>query len=128
MTHQELKCTPEYWIAKIQFDLFQKVEGYLKENNMTRKQLADKLGVSKGYVSQILNGDFDHKISKLVELSLAIGCRPSFSLDNFNGEIISKDIKDIISSIYSQLNDLGLNAMIYDKNNSKDESLNNIAC
>lgn len=43
---------------------------------MNRTQLADKLGVSKGYISQVLKGDFDHKISKLVELSLASGKVP----------------------------------------------------
>lgn len=32
--------------------------------------------VSKGYIPQIFNGDFDHKLSKLIELSLASGKAP----------------------------------------------------
>ena len=39
-------------------------------------QLAQHLGVSKGYVSQILNGDYDHRLSKFMELSLAFGYVP----------------------------------------------------
>ncbi len=38
--------------------------------------LRKKLGVTKGYVSQILNGDFNHRLSTLVDLSLAMGKAP----------------------------------------------------
>lgn len=48
----------------------------MEENNLNRTQLAERLGVTKGYVSQILNGDFDHKISKLVDLALLAGKVP----------------------------------------------------
>ena len=67
---------PAYWTQNIQFALNGVLHDYLKVNNMTQKDFADKLGVSKGYVSQILNGNFDHKLSKLVELALACGMVP----------------------------------------------------
>lgn len=38
-----------------------------------KSQLAEYLGVSKGYVSQLLNGDYDHCMSKFFELALAFG-------------------------------------------------------
>ncbi len=77
MKRDELISSREYWIAKIQLDLFNQIENYMTEHHLSRTQLAEKLGVTKGYVSQILNGDFDHKISKLVELALAIGLVPT---------------------------------------------------
>ena len=43
---------------------------------MNKAQLAEYLGCTKGYVTQLLNGEFDHKLSKFVELSLAIGKVP----------------------------------------------------
>lgn len=76
MTRNELVSSREYWISKIQLDLFNQIENYMTQHQLSRTQLAEKLGVTKGYVSQILNGDFDHKISKLVELALAIGLVP----------------------------------------------------
>lgn len=76
MTYEELLLTPEYYTAEVQIELYNRVETYLKENRLTRTELAKQLGVSKGYVSQILNGDYDHRLSKLVELSLAIGYKP----------------------------------------------------
>lgn len=87
---QELLHTETYWTAKIQAELFAAVEDYLKENKLTRKAFAAQLGVSKGYVTQVLNGDFNHKISKLVELSLAIGKAPVFELENLE-ETVEKE-------------------------------------
>ncbi len=42
----------------------------MQKENLTRTKLAEKLHVTKGYVTQVLNGNFDHKLSKLIELAL----------------------------------------------------------
>ena len=76
MTRKELVKSREYWIAQIQLDLFELIENYRKKNDLNKTQLAAQLGVTKSYITQILNGDFDHKVSKLVELSLAFGKVP----------------------------------------------------
>jgi transcriptional regulator with XRE-family HTH domain len=72
ITRKELINSKEYWLVKFQSALYEQVEKHLLENKISKTDFAKKLGVSKGYVSQILNGDFDHKISKFIELSLAI--------------------------------------------------------
>lgn len=82
MDRKQLLSSKEYWLSKIQIDLFNQVSIYLETNNMNRSELAKKLGVTKGYISQILNGDSDHRISKLVELSLAIGLIPDIQFRN----------------------------------------------
>jgi len=84
MKRTELIQSKEYWISKIQINLFNEVEKFMLENNLNRTQLAEKLGVTKGYISQILNGDSDHRISKLVELSLSIGLVPSVNFESLN--------------------------------------------
>ena len=76
MDRKELLSSKEYWLSKIQIDLFNQVSSYLETNNINRSELAKRLGVTKGYISQVLNGDSDHRISKMVELSLAIGLIP----------------------------------------------------
>ena len=76
MKREELISSKEYWLTKIQLDLFSMIETYRKENNLNRTQLANKLGVTKGYITQILNGDFDHRVSKLVELAIFFGKVP----------------------------------------------------
>ena len=79
ITYQELLATPEYWTTKIQLDLYTMLKNYIVTNHLTRAELASRLGVTKGYFSQVMNGDFDHRLSKLVELSLAVGMVPQVS-------------------------------------------------
>lgn len=71
-TREELIKNKGYWIAKIQTKLFREIYKFMEKKHLNNTQLAEYLGCSKGYVSQLLNGDFDHKLSKLVELSLAL--------------------------------------------------------
>lgn len=79
MTREELLKSPEYWVTGIQLDLYNCAERFMEQHKLNRSQLASHLGVSRGYVSQLLNGDYDHKLSKLVELSLAFGYVPNLT-------------------------------------------------
>ena len=81
MNRNDLLNSPEYWLVKVQTDLFNNVRQYLEENNMTQTQFAQKMGVSKGYISQIMNGNFNHSLAKLVEISLAIGKFPVLNFE-----------------------------------------------
>jgi transcriptional regulator with XRE-family HTH domain len=77
LEYKELIKTPEFWLETIQNDLYSEVKTFMTENNLTQTQLAEQLGVSKGYISQILKGKFNHTLKKLIEISLAIGKVPS---------------------------------------------------
>ena len=79
ITYDELKSTKEYWITHIQLTLYACIKDFMEQHNLTRTELAHRLGVTKGYVTQLLNGNFDHRLSKLVELSLAIGMIPQIN-------------------------------------------------
>lgn len=92
MKRKELVTSSGYWTADIQIKLYNAIDKFMKENKMNRTKLAEHLGVSKGYVSQILNGDFDHKISKLVDLVLAIGKIPNLCLENKDKFIEDDDL------------------------------------
>ena len=90
MKREDILRNPGYWIAQIQTMLYNCAENYMKENNLNRSQLAKRLGVSKGYVSQLLNGDYDHKLSKLVELSLAFDVVPKVEFESIE-DVINDD-------------------------------------
>lgn len=76
MTRKDLITSPEYWTTHIQLDLYESAVKFMQTTGKNRKELAEHLGVSKSYVTQLLNGNFDHRLSKLVELALAFGCIP----------------------------------------------------
>ncbi len=79
MTREELLRSKEYWVFQIQNGLFNVIENYRKNKNINKTQLAQELGFHKSYITQVLNGDYDHKVSKLVELALASGSVPIVS-------------------------------------------------
>ncbi len=54
MERKELLKQESYWLAKIQLDLYGQIEKHLVVNNLSKTAFAEKLGVSKGYVSQVL--------------------------------------------------------------------------
>ena len=94
MERKDLLKNEAYWLAKIQLDLYGHIEQYLKNNNLSKTAFAKKLGVSKGYVSQVLNGDFDHKLSRLVKLAMATGKVPKVTFENLD-EIIENDVSEL---------------------------------
>jgi len=73
ITRDELLASEEYLLGNIQFELYHDIQNYLDSNDMSQTDFAKELNVTKGYVSQILNGDFDHKLSKLISLYKTIG-------------------------------------------------------
>lgn len=97
----EILSSPEYWIAKTQIGLYNCAESFMQSNGLNRTQLAKHLNVSKGYVSQLLNGDYDHKLSKLIELSLSFGFVPQIDFIPLE-DVINEDRFDYSSPKWIQ--------------------------
>ena len=81
ISREQLYKAPEYWLERIQNDIFRMVHHYMEEKHLNQSALAKELGVSKGYISQIVNGNFNFSLTKLIELSLALGVAPKVNLD-----------------------------------------------
>jgi len=76
---KDLIKTPEYWQENIQNELFRQLTDYMEKTGKSQSRIAKELKVSKSYVSQILNGNFNFTLNKLIELSLYIGKVPDFN-------------------------------------------------
>lgn len=84
MTREELLRSKEYWMLELQNGLYRALEQYRNSKHFSKTDLAKELGFNKSYITQVLNGDFDHKISKFVELALASGKAPMVSFIDLN--------------------------------------------
>lgn len=80
LSRKQLISSPDWHLAEIQQLLFEEITHYLDNNNITQTQLAEQLGCTKSYVSQILNGNFDFRLSKFLELLIAVGKVPKIEL------------------------------------------------
>ncbi|WP_295653686.1 helix-turn-helix transcriptional regulator [uncultured Mucilaginibacter sp.] len=99
MTREKLLNHPAYWFEYAQNELFRQVEEYMKRENINKTQLAERLNVSKGYISQILNGNFNYTVKKLIEISLTIGLVPKIQYIPIEN-VINEDA--ILKSYYDQ--------------------------
>lgn len=68
--------SPAYWTTLIQMVLYNCVKQYLVESNITYKEFAEKSGVSEECVIQVMNGEFDEELTKLVKIALACNLIP----------------------------------------------------
>lgn len=84
MTREELVRSKEYWMVELQSNLYGVIKNFIEKTNITRTEFAQQVGVGKSYISQVLNGDFDHKISKMVELALACNKAPILNFINLD--------------------------------------------
>ncbi len=91
MNREELLRNPGYWTDKIHYKLYDLLREELKKQGIKKKELAELLGVSKGYITQIFNGEVDHRVSKLVELAMAVGYIPFIEYRKTE-EVIYNDI------------------------------------
>ncbi len=117
ITREELLKSPDYWIAEVQMELYRNVLSYMEGEGLNQTQLAQQLGVSKGYVSQVLNGNFNYTLRKLIELSLAVGKVPVIEFKDINAVIAHDRTTIIEGSVEVSLHE-GMQA-IYELNETR---------
>ena len=110
LSKKELLTTPNYLLTKYQNEIYRQLISYMESNNLTQKEVADKLEVSASYISQVLNGNFNFTLKKLIELGLMIGKVPYFKFVELNEFWIMEKEADTMSLTVSV--DLTLNVTI----------------
>jgi transcriptional regulator with XRE-family HTH domain len=99
MKREKLLRSKDYITSTLQLNLLNLIGEYKSKQKLKDYQLAEELGVSKGYVSQLLNATFDHKISKVVDLALACNKMPLMFFVDLE-EFIKNDSEDKVYGIF----------------------------
>lgn len=119
ISKEELLKTPEYWFETIQNEIFRQMKEYLDKEGLSQSELAEKLGVTKGYISQIMNGNFNYTLKKLIELSLAMGKAPVIEFEQLN-EFVNRNIRQTEFQ-YSRISKFSIGSLTHSipKNNEE---------
>lgn len=129
MTREELIRSNEYVTGGIQLKLLNLIEDYMKKNNLNRDKLAKQLGVTKGYVSQLFNASYDHKLSKLVDLALSCNAMPLVYFIDMN-KFVEDDAKDLVYELVPMLRPKDityeLKETISGSNNKREKTYNTV--
>ncbi len=76
LSREELLKHPNFLLSSYQNDIYNLLMDYKESKGLSKSEIAKELGVSKSYVSQILNGDFNFTLKKIIQLGLATGKVP----------------------------------------------------
>ncbi|MBI3509497.1 MAG: helix-turn-helix transcriptional regulator [Bacteroidetes bacterium] len=69
---EQLLKRPNYLLARYQNEIYRQLADYMEKNNLSQRDVAKALEVSDAYISQVLNGEFNFTLKKLIELALLI--------------------------------------------------------
>lgn len=92
ISRDKLFKSPNYLLSKYQAELHRQLRAYMDSHNLTQKQVAKQLGVSTSYVNQILKGNFNFTLKKLIELSLSIGKVPNIEFLTIDQYLSKEDL------------------------------------
>jgi len=108
MPREKVLSSPIYWFDKAQNELFRQFHQYMDREKINQTQLADRLGISKGRVSQILRGESNFSMKTLIELSLSIGIIPKINYVPIVDEIKADEFKRLNKHSFHTFNYPGL--------------------
>ncbi len=99
---KEIIKSPNYWFEKTQNEFFRQFYDYIQNNKISQVEFAKKLNVTKGYISQILNGNFNPTLKKLIELSIAINKIPDIHFRSYDEILTNNNIKSSLIDILAK--------------------------
>ena len=103
ITREHLLRNERFWIETIQNKIYNDLASYIKTEKISQKEIAKRLGVSKGRISQILNGsNLNFRLDTLVKICLAINKVPNFKFEDIKSFIESDTKSNYISCVYNQ--------------------------
>lgn len=77
----EEQCTEEHRknssSEELTFDVTEEILVIMEDKEITKKELAEKLGKSKAYISQLLSGSKNMTLRTLSDVCFALGVKPS---------------------------------------------------
>ncbi|HSY62429.1 MAG TPA: helix-turn-helix transcriptional regulator [Cytophaga sp.] len=116
-SREKLLRRPTYWFDHEQNEIFRQFFSYMEKEKINQTELSKRLGISRSRVSQILNGDLNCTLKKLVELSLSIGIVPRINYSTIEDVLeedvqfnnVKKQIEEKKSQILREINELSFN-------------------
>ncbi|MGI8739492.1 MAG: helix-turn-helix domain-containing protein [Gammaproteobacteria bacterium] len=66
---REARESNEYWTEAAIFDFTNDLALLIKENNMTRTQLAQRIGSSQAYITKVLGGNVNFTLASMTKLA-----------------------------------------------------------
>lgn len=78
--HEEFRDDPDYILESVLYDLGEEISRAMERENLGAGQLAERLGVSAAFVTEVLQGNPSLTVEQLVKIALALKTQPKLTL------------------------------------------------
>lgn len=80
-TFRNARETSEYWMEGLRLDFLEDLQRTMKEKQISQKDLAEKIGKTEAYVSNVISSNISHfTLETMVQLATAVDCRLTINL------------------------------------------------
>jgi transcriptional regulator with XRE-family HTH domain len=79
---RNVENTPEFLLEVVKLTFAEELSRLLEEQGVSRRQLAERLGTSRAYVTRILRTDYNLTAETMVKVALALDARVTLSLQS----------------------------------------------
>jgi transcriptional regulator with XRE-family HTH domain len=69
----QAKSRDTYWVASLILDFTEGLHRIMEVNEVSRSELARRLGVSPAYITKVLRGNVNFTLDSMVRLVMAVG-------------------------------------------------------
>lgn len=70
---EQAETSPDYWHELAVLDFTEDLQQRMEEQNVSRAELARRMGTSRAYITRLLGGDANFTLMTMVKLSMAVG-------------------------------------------------------
>ncbi|HOJ05692.1 MAG TPA: helix-turn-helix transcriptional regulator [Bacteroidota bacterium] len=71
---------PEYKAGLLRLEFYENILSIMAEKNISRAELASRLGCSKAYITKLFSDSTNVTIQTMVKISLALGCELNIAM------------------------------------------------
>lgn len=87
-----------YWMETIQQAIHEALLAYMEKHGLNQTELAGKLGFTRGYVSQLMNGNFNLSQRKIIQLLLKLDMVPDLRIRSMDDYLASSKASEPTSA------------------------------
>jgi predicted XRE-type DNA-binding protein len=89
-TKERLVRGEGYWMETIQQAIHEALLAYMAKHDLNQTELGKKLGFTRGYVSQLMNGNFNLSQKKIIQLLLKMDMVPDLRIRTVDDYLASE--------------------------------------
>ena len=77
---RKIKEAPEFRIERLKFEIAEDMCRYMDSNEVSRTELAERLGTSRAYITKMLRGNCNFTLESMDRIAAALDCELSVRL------------------------------------------------